>query len=106
MSWWFLPVQLVSSVLILSVACITGNVIRRYPVYWWTPADLGGKETILKLTLKMSQKKKPDSILIEPGIKTIFISSDKIVVPEELDLDEIDIDWLDSLKSKLKQLED
>ena len=44
MSWWFLPVQLVSSVLILSVACITGNVIRRYPVYWWTPADLGGKK--------------------------------------------------------------
>lgn len=107
MSWWFLPVQLVSSVLILSVACITGNVIRRYPVYWWTPADLGGKkENDLEADIEEESKEKPDSILIEPGIKTIFISSDKIVVPEKLDLDEIDIDWLDSLKSKLKQLED
>ena len=60
----------------------------------------------LEADIEEESKEKPDSILIEPGIKTIFISSDKIVVPEELDLDEIDIDWLDSLKSKLKQLED
>ncbi|KAI5970723.1 hypothetical protein CANMA_000142 [Candida margitis] len=37
MSWWFLPVQLVSSVLIITVALITGNIVRTYPVYWWSP---------------------------------------------------------------------
>ncbi|CAX40604.1 conserved hypothetical protein [Candida dubliniensis CD36] len=107
MSWWFLPVQLVSSVLILSVACITGNVIRRYPVYWWTPADLGGnKRNDLESSIEEETREKPDCISIEPGAKTIFISSDKIVFPEELDLGEIDMDWLDGLKLKLKQLED
>ncbi|KAI5949594.1 hypothetical protein KGF54_005471 [Candida jiufengensis] len=36
MSWWYLPVQIISSVLIIVVACITGNVFRSYPVYWWS----------------------------------------------------------------------
>lgn len=30
MGWWYLPAHLVSSVLIISVALITGNIIRRY----------------------------------------------------------------------------
>lgn len=37
MGWWYLPVHLVSSVLMISVAVITGNIIRRYPLHWWYP---------------------------------------------------------------------
>lgn len=44
MSWWFLPLQVITAALIITVALITGNVIRTYPVYWWSPgADVGKK---------------------------------------------------------------
>jgi len=37
MGWWFLPAHLVSSILMISTACVTNNVFRKYPLYWWTP---------------------------------------------------------------------
>lgn len=35
MSWWYLPVQVISSSLIITVGLITNNVLRRYPTHWW-----------------------------------------------------------------------
>ena len=35
--WYYLPIVLLSSVLALAVACLTNNVQRRYPLYWWEP---------------------------------------------------------------------
>ncbi|KAJ5562848.1 HPP-domain-containing protein [Penicillium sp. DV-2018c] len=37
MSWYYLPVILLSSVLILAVALIVNNIQRRYPVFWVAP---------------------------------------------------------------------
>ncbi|RCK65418.1 hypothetical protein Cantr_01367 [Candida viswanathii] len=122
MSWWYLPVQIISSVLMIAVACITGNVVRRYPVYWWSPADVG---SVYERREKGDEEKLDvvDSISVEeedaathrgtksfdinrvPQARTITISVDKIVIPEELEIDEIEADWLEGLRSKLKQLE-
>lgn len=38
MGWYYLPVVLLSSVLVLCVALINNNAQRRYPVFWWKPA--------------------------------------------------------------------
>lgn len=35
--WYYLPVVLLSSVMILVTALAVDNVQRRYPVFWWTP---------------------------------------------------------------------
>jgi hypothetical protein len=40
LGWWFLPIMLLGSMLMLVSALIINNVFRRYPVYWWTSADL------------------------------------------------------------------
>ncbi|ETN37057.1 uncharacterized protein HMPREF1541_08047 [Cyphellophora europaea CBS 101466] len=40
LGWWFLPLVLLGCMLMLTSALIINNVARRYPVYWWTPADL------------------------------------------------------------------
>lgn len=37
LSWYFLPVVLLSSTVILAVAFLTNNVQSRYPVFWWSP---------------------------------------------------------------------
>lgn len=53
MSWYYLPVVLLSSTLALTVALITNNIQRRYPVFWFRPvvpipaqpsSDLGGPD--------------------------------------------------------------
>lgn len=109
MSWWYLPMQLVSSVLIICVAMITGNVIRSYPAYWWTAAPLGKPETVVE------PEKEPETSIDEEarisfegvtevnGIDLIEISKTGILVPSGLDLTELEVEWLDTIQSKLKQ---
>lgn len=159
MSWWYLPVQLVLLVLIIPVACIFGNVFRRYPVYWWTPAECGffWKKPEKKGTdeeseeskdlpeaqdssalpqyvpelshprlapvasqssnasrwshhLKQTESRKtldegPSSIVRVPGLRKIEITASEILIPADLDLDDILLDWLRSMRMELRQLE-
>ncbi|KAF8878781.1 HPP family-domain-containing protein [Infundibulicybe gibba] len=59
--WYYLPVILLSSALVVVVALITNNIQRRYPSFWFHPAvtipapvspDLGGPETVSAGTTK------------------------------------------------------
>ncbi|WLF81284.1 hypothetical protein PVL30_005081 [Lodderomyces elongisporus] len=128
MSWWYLPVQLISSVLILSVALITGNIVRSYPVYWWSPGKAGKKPSTPSSSTReerISRRGPTDEEKqIESSIESstsdaedgaggtmnidratsgtmITITPDSIISPEFLDLDEVQIDWLKMLQSKL-----
>ena len=38
LGWYFLPVVLLSSAMVLVAALLANNVQRRYPVYWIRPA--------------------------------------------------------------------
>lgn len=95
MSWWYLPTQLVSSVLMIAVALITGNIIRKYPAYWWTatkqelPVVEGKPET------------KYESVTFVPGINVIEIDKGSIRVPTSVDLSELELEWLEILQGKL-----
>ncbi|KAI5952155.1 hypothetical protein KGF57_004160 [Candida theae] len=158
MSWWFLPVQLVSSVLIIAVALITGNVVRMYPVYWWSP---GAGKIVQQKTVPVEKGekekkevegvKKDDESYVAPFVgsgnengngnenenenesgqgrggpalsktqsrftltgegidevanaKQITISVTSIVVPENIELDEVEVDVLKSLQQKIMNL--
>ncbi|KAL0957847.1 hypothetical protein HGRIS_000032 [Hohenbuehelia grisea] len=55
LSWYYLPVILLTSTLALAVALLINNIQRRYPVFWFQPAvsipakvspDLGGPEPV------------------------------------------------------------
>jgi CBS-domain-containing membrane protein len=41
MGWRFVPIVLLDSALMTVVACIFNNIMRQYPIYWWTPARTG-----------------------------------------------------------------
>jgi hypothetical protein len=43
LGWMFIPLVLLASVLMTAVACILNNILRQYPVCWWTPLDVGAK---------------------------------------------------------------
>lgn len=38
LSWYFLPVVLLSSVLLMACALLLNNLHRRYPVFWIAPS--------------------------------------------------------------------
>ncbi|KAK5946467.1 hypothetical protein PMZ80_000610 [Knufia obscura] len=40
LGWWLLPLVLLACCLMLSSAMLVNNLYKRFPVYWWTPADL------------------------------------------------------------------
>lgn len=43
LGWYFLPLVLLGSVLMVAVACILNNIQMRYPMYWWTAETLEPK---------------------------------------------------------------
>lgn len=100
LSWWYLPVQLVSSVLIIAVACITGNVVRKYPMYWWTPTPHSEVSHPPKEEPKEASPEDPRIKYIE-GLTSITVTPQVIEVPSMYDLDELEIEWLEILQKNL-----
>ncbi|KAI1128353.1 HPP family-domain-containing protein [Nemania abortiva] len=52
LSWYFLPVVLLSSVVMVAVALLTNNIQRRYPVFWWSPRKPAPKLPVSQETAK------------------------------------------------------
>lgn len=98
MGWWFLPAQLVSLVLILATACVTMNLVRTYPVYWWSPCDVS-KAPVTAKTSEAAQTS-------EAATSTISILAHEINVPENLAVDENEMEWLRSVQETLKKMHD
>ncbi|CAG8951294.1 hypothetical protein HYFRA_00008044 [Hymenoscyphus fraxineus] len=40
LSWFLIPLVLLGSTLMVSVACILNNIQRQFPLYWWTSLSL------------------------------------------------------------------
>lgn len=40
LGWWLCALVLLGSCLMLASAMLVNNLYKRFPVYWWTPADL------------------------------------------------------------------
>lgn len=40
LGWWTLALVLLGCMLMLTSALILNNIVRQFPMYWWTPADL------------------------------------------------------------------
>lgn len=116
-SWWFLPAQLVSSVLLILAATITGNVIRVYPTFWWTGGRVGKHDD---KQAEDPQKKEPDLTDLESGPhlsedrfeakngfiytsgNTIKVTKDSIIVPDWFQIDELSIDFLETMQRDLR----
>ncbi|GMM38472.1 hypothetical protein DASC09_058110 [Saccharomycopsis crataegensis] len=122
MSWWYLPTQIVSSLLIICVSLIFNNVIRFYPLYWWTAADLKPKQQKQDLEsdhhVPEVEEKKSSSSLEDLNIENKFqlfetsseitgveINGNGIKLPTANGLSNSDIEALQSIYYKLFKLD-
>ncbi|PWW78056.1 hypothetical protein C7212DRAFT_183913 [Tuber magnatum] len=102
--WGLIPVVLVSSALMISVACIVDNFQRSYPRYWWTPGPVG-KEV-------RSMDCKADGIDVENGkVDTkegmeVVVGAEGIVLPEFLVLGEVEREVLMQIRCRIVNYND
>lgn len=65
LSWYLLPVLLLSSVFMVVVAMITNNIQQRYPTFWWAPnppAKAPPKEPILPIAKDNASSETPGEL--------------------------------------------
>lgn len=105
LGWYFLPIVLLSALLILLSSLIINNIQRHYPLYWWTPADVGKEDAndIEKLPSTDGSAQQVDSAQ-EGSLRgpCITVSADHIIIPENLQLAREDEIILEVLRNRLK----
>lgn len=102
LGWWYLPVQLVSSVLIIAVAMVTGNLIRSYPQYWWSALATGAPLRHPPPLPSLKPQPSHEGISFD-GLHEIRITKNDIVVPAAFDVSELEAEWLNELQHQLKR---
>jgi hypothetical protein len=114
LGWFLVPLILLGSVLLVAVGCVTNNIQRQFPVYFWTAADLsrpnkegdierqdcesGGDGTGIGVINGSPCEK--ESI---EGRPHIMITDRHISIPDWLPLDEEEKSMLEMFRSKLME---
>ncbi|KAI1800245.1 HPP family protein [Daldinia bambusicola] len=61
LGWFLLPIVLLGCVLMQCVALLLNNIQRRFPVYWWTPAEVGRRNKQQQQHQQLPEKKTSSS---------------------------------------------
>ena len=113
LGWYLLPLVLLSAILTLITSLVINNIQRRYPTFWWTPANVGRASKTNdaeKTPTKTSTNSDSLSSLagavmhIEPanGESMIRIVADSIIVPDGFYLAEEERSVLEILQDRFR----
>jgi hypothetical protein len=112
LGWYYVPVVLLSSVLMIAVGLITNNVQLRYPMYWWTSLPLSPvrqeeQENLEKnarhVSLELTNSGRSRLRVEEKGAEAIVLSVEGIIVPDFLRLSYDQRAVLDELQTKIRE---
>ena len=123
LGWDLLGLVVLGSVLMLGSACLINNVFRQFPIYWWTPAELGiksaqsSKSTIEKISPAEKGQKHLHEVradhfalavrvlggaeLFHQDVPEIRITTKRITVPDGLNIDDWERNVLEKLRERL-----
>ena len=113
LGWYLLPLVLLSGILTLITSLVINNIQRRYPTFWWTPANVGRvskTNDVEKTPTKITRNSDSSSTLagavmrIGPanGESMIRIAADSIVVPDGFYLAEEERSVLEILQDRFR----
>jgi len=108
LGWYYVPVVMLSSVLMIAVGLITNNIQRQYPMYWWTSSPLLRSDTKapnLTGVVSVQSVARVSTNLAdeEKGREVISVGLDGVVIPSFLHLSYDQIAVLDELQMKVKE---
>jgi hypothetical protein len=119
--WMFVPLLLLGSVLMFGVAILVNNIQRQFPVFWWTPREVGGwwrdrklvsdVESIAAVPEKTEEEieekvkgRKPSHVLEPSGFEQmIILTPDRVMLPEGFSLENESAQILQVLRSRLRK---
>jgi len=109
LGWNFIPLILLGSTLMLGVALLVNNIQRQYPVYWWTPKDVGRQ---IKLDVESGQTERKDSPDIEIEIRRhsvphryiITINPEHVTLPQSFRLGQEEAGVLEIIRDRLRDM--
>lgn len=80
LGWMFPPIILLGTVLMLGIACLFNNTLRRFPTFWWTSAKCGTSLPLKRnRPVEKPASEAPSSITdVEKGGKDIETSSNDL----------------------------
>jgi hypothetical protein len=120
MGWMFVPFILLGSLLMFGVAILVNNIQRQFPVFWWTPRDVGSwwkktrlaqdVESIAPVPEKIEEDiieeiegRKPSHVLETSGFKQmIILTPDRVMLPEGFAIDDESAQILQVLRHELR----
>lgn len=113
MGWYFVGLVMLGTSLMVLVGLVVNNIQRQFPVYWWTPIDLR------KLRAEIAAGEDPEPIvpdgqggLREKGLQemledkalhSVQVSAFGIEMPEDLPVNEIELEVLQCLRERLRK---
>jgi hypothetical protein len=112
LGWFLVPLILLGSVLLVAVGCITNNIQRQFPRYWWTAVDLSLSNKADDIERQGSERDgdgKDTGVLERSPFEKecskrrphIMIDDRHISIPDWLSLDAEETSILEVLRSKL-----
>ncbi|KAI0843959.1 HPP family protein [Daldinia vernicosa] len=123
LGWFLLPVVLLGCALMQCVALLLNNIQRRFPVYWWTPAEVGrrkkqqqqqqqhqipdgkssnsdsGSDNGTKLGITTTRHMEEGRIAIEPS--KVIITRGHVAIPDGMYLSPEEKMFLEELSERL-----
>jgi len=104
MGWWFIPLVLLATVLMLGVALLVNNIQRRYPAYWWTAADVGRKQKPdIEHADAGAKVQKEQQLAHTESMDCIMIGLDDVVLPPGFGLGPEQEGVLEILRDQLRE---
>ncbi|CAG8057664.1 unnamed protein product, partial [Penicillium nalgiovense] len=106
LGWYFVALVILGSLLMLLCALLINNIQRQFPVFWWTPQDVG-KQTKNDIEAPVAEKETVEELLVRIGPvserDTIIITPAHIIVPEGFDLGQEECGILEILRDRLRE---
>ena len=121
--WQLIPLVAIACTVMVAVACLMGNVLRRYPHWWWTAGECGtrrqNRSNVIDLSVNSiadehSSDKNDYGSLITPNFAgnnsmlheaPILVTCQGALYPLDLDLGEEESAVLEGLVAKLQARE-
>jgi hypothetical protein len=108
LGWYFVALVVLGSLLMLLCALFINNIQRQFPVFWWTPRDVGKRTkndieisshveegTLNEFLVRIGPISERDTVIITPG---------HIVVPKEVGLGLEEQGVLEILRDRLREI--
>lgn len=104
LGWMYIGIVMLGSVLMFGVALVINNIQRQFPLYWWTPRNVGPQKALDMEKMECASAQVSEAASTEKVTESphrIIIGERSILVPEHFALGPDETQMLEALRNRL-----